>query len=199
MGSFFSTHHVDNNNNHSNNQNNNNNDNNNSENSIIKTTMTNKNVNEFKQQMKAQLAKFQRTDKEPGSPNLHFDWWMFPLSVSEGQRTSKPEWCLSPAQLEEAREDEEFMTLWLDGVKAVCSSYHFNVITREINGKVAWYDWPIRYYKMMRSCLHLKQEEVYDSLYWFAMNCLSEKQRCGAYLPSDFLKLLPAPSPPSSQ
>ena len=104
----------------------------------------------------------------------------------------KPEWSLTQLEFKQASGDKEFMDLWLSAVKAVCSSYNYDVVERKFTGEIQWHNWPIRLVKMMTSAKNLNQSEVLDSLIHFA-KALKPEQRVGKFVDEDLLTLFSFP------
>jgi hypothetical protein len=145
---------------------------------------------DFIAQMKKQHDVFDRSAHPEGSPNIHFDWWMFPLTVEQALSTSHPEWSLTLEEMQSASKDEEFIAMWLKGVKRVCSSYNYDLESRTLfpNSQTKWYNWPVRLYKMITSSVNLQQWDVYNSLLHFSQTYLTAQQRTSEYSQNlDFL------------
>ncbi len=93
-----------------------------------------------------------------------FDWWMFPLDFATAQHR---EYRVSASDIEELKEDEEFMASYRKGVILVARSWGWDIEKGEKikdNPKLKWVGYQVRLGKMLNSLQLFGQKDLHDNL-----------------------------------
>eukprot|EP00026_Physarum_polycephalum_P017754 Phypoly_transcript_19086.p1 GENE.Phypoly_transcript_19086~~Phypoly_transcript_19086.p1 ORF type:complete len:166 (+),score=26.46 Phypoly_transcript_19086:197-694(+) len=107
----------------------------------------------------------------------HYDWWAFPINESSSYGLK---YTIEKEDVAKLQADDVFMMNFRKGVKLVAWAWGYDVekrvpVENPLQGQ-QWTHYPVRLYKMGRSCQLLGETELFESLLQFAEGLEKQKE-----------------------
>lgn len=127
-------------------------------------------IKALKAKQAAELANLTRLSNEGKWESLQvhrgtgFDWWMFPIDYATAQNR---EYRVTASDIEELKQDLEFMTSYRKGVILVAKSWGWDLekgVKITDNPKLKWSGYQVRLGKMLDSLQEFGQKDLHDAL-----------------------------------